>query len=169
MDRGASWTSVGLGRVRHDWSDPAHNALSSTSRLSCYSCPEEFSLQSFQNYRTWKFILNQYCCSSTVTAESNFIFISGHFLRWLNTIVCECVYMRVCAQSLCRAWLFTTPWTVAHQAPLSVGFSGQEQWSGLPFPSPGDLPDPGIESASPVSLTLAGHKSFHCAIREASC
>ena len=38
-----------------------------------------------------------------------------------------------------------TPWTVAHQAPLSMGFSGQEYWSGLPFPSPGDLPDPGIK------------------------
>ena len=38
-------------------------------------------------------------------------------------------------------WLFVTPWTVAHQAPLSLGFSRQEYWSGLPFPSPGDLPN----------------------------
>ena len=43
-----------------------------------------------------------------------------------------------------------TPWTVAHQAPLSMEFSRQENWSGLPFPSPGDLPDPGIEPASPA-------------------
>ncbi|CAI9169360.1 unnamed protein product [Rangifer tarandus platyrhynchus] len=43
------------------------------------------------------------------------------------------------------------PWTVAHQAPLSMGFSRQEYWSGLPFPSPGDLPDPGIEPGSPSS------------------
>ena len=43
-----------------------------------------------------------------------------------------------------------TPWTVACQAPLSVGFSRQEYWSGLPFPSPGDLPDPGIETGSPA-------------------
>ena len=43
-----------------------------------------------------------------------------------------------------------TPWTVAHQAPLSIGFPGQEYWSGVPFPSPGDLPDPGIEPRSPV-------------------
>ena len=41
--------------------------------------------------------------------------------------------------------LFVTPWTVAHQAPLSMGFSRQEYWSGLPFPPPGDLPHPGIE------------------------
>ena len=47
-------------------------------------------------------------------------------------------------------------WTVAHQAPLSMGFSRQEHWSGLPFPSPGDLPGPGIDPASLTSLTLAG-------------
>ena len=44
-----------------------------------------------------------------------------------------------------------TPWTVACQAPLSVGFSRQEYWDGLPFPSPGDLPGPGIEPGSPAS------------------
>ena len=43
-----------------------------------------------------------------------------------------------------------TPWTVAHQAPLFMGFSRQEYWSRLPFPSPGDLPDPGIEPGSPA-------------------
>ena len=42
-----------------------------------------------------------------------------------------------------------TPWTVAHQAPLSMGFPRQEYWSGLPFPPPGDLPNPGIEPISP--------------------
>ena len=43
-----------------------------------------------------------------------------------------------------------TPWTVACQAPLNLGFPRQEYWSGLPFPSPGDLPDPGIKPASPA-------------------
>ena len=46
-----------------------------------------------------------------------------------------------------------TSWTVARQAPLSMGFSRQEYWSGLPFPSPGDLPDPGIEPGSPALQT----------------
>ena len=46
---------------------------------------------------------------------------------------------------------FATPWTVARQAPLSMGFSRQEHWSRLPFPSPGDLPDPGIEHRPPAS------------------
>ena len=52
--------------------------------------------------------------------------------------------------SLSRAQLFAIPWTVAHQAPLSMGFSRQGYWSGLPFPSPGDLPDPGIKPSSPA-------------------
>ena len=49
-----------------------------------------------------------------------------------------------------RVRLFATLWTVAHQASLSMGFSRQEYWSGLPFPPPGDLPDPGIEPRSPT-------------------
>ena len=46
--------------------------------------------------------------------------------------------------------LFATPWIVAHQAPLSMGFSRQEYWGGLPSPSPGDLPNPGIKPGSPA-------------------
>ena len=46
--------------------------------------------------------------------------------------------------------LFVTPWTVAYQAPPSMGSPRQEFWSGLPFPSPGDLPDPGIKAGSPT-------------------
>ena len=49
-----------------------------------------------------------------------------------------------------------TPWTVAGQAPLSMGFSKQEYWSRLQFPPPGDLPNPGMEPAAPVSPALAG-------------
>ena len=61
-----------------------------------------------------------------------------------------------CAKSLSRVRLFATPWTVAHQAPLPMGFSRQEYWSRLPFPSPGDLPDPRIEPESLTSPALAG-------------
>ena len=53
-------------------------------------------------------------------------------------------------KSLSHVQLFASPWTVARQAPLSMGFFRQEHWSGLPFPSPGDIPDPGIESGSPA-------------------
>ena len=58
--------------------------------------------------------------------------------------------MKVKVKSLSRVRLFATPWTVAYQALLSMGFSWQEYWSGLPFPSPGDLPDPGIKPGSPA-------------------
>ena len=53
-------------------------------------------------------------------------------------------------KSLSRVGLFATPWTVACQAPPSMGFSRQEYWSGVPFPSPGDLSDPGMEPATPA-------------------
>ena len=53
-------------------------------------------------------------------------------------------------KSLSHVQLFATPWTVAYQAPPSMGFSRQEYWSGLPFPSPGDLPDLGMEPRSPA-------------------
>ena len=54
-------------------------------------------------------------------------------------------------KSFSRVRLFLTPWTIAHQAPLSMEFSRQEYWSGLPFPSPGDLSDPGIKPRCPAS------------------
>ena len=61
--------------------------------------------------------------------------------------------------------LFVTPWTVARQAPLSLGFPRQEYWSGLPFPSPGDLPEPGIKPEAPAlaadSLPLS-HQGSPC-------
>ena len=59
-------------------------------------------------------------------------------------------------ESLSHVRLFATPWAVARQAPLSMGFSRQEHWSGVPSPPPGHLPDPGIEPASPTSPALAG-------------
>ena len=55
-----------------------------------------------------------------------------------------------------HAWIFANLWTIARQAPLSMGFCRQEYWSGLPFPPPGDLPDPGIEPVSLISPALAG-------------
>ena len=59
---------------------------------------------------------------------------------------------------LSHVGLIVTPWTVAHKAPLSMGFPRQEYWGRLPFPTTGDLPDPGIEPASPA---LAGGFFHH--------
>ena len=69
----------------------------------------------------------------------------------VRMIKCACVIKHFsCIQ------FFATPWTAARQAPLSVGFSRQEYWSGLPGPSPGDLPNSGIKPASLKSPALAG-------------
>ena len=72
--------------------------------------------------------------------------------RTFKELVMKCsTCMR--AQLLSHVQLCVTPWAVVHQAPLSMGFSRQEYWSGLPLPPPGDLPDPGTETTSPA---LAG-------------
>ena len=66
------------------------------------------------------------------------LILIAHYVNYLHKV-------KLKGKSLSRVRLFATPWTVAHQAPLSMGFSSQEYWSGLSFPSPGDLPDPVIE------------------------
>ena len=73
-----------------------------------------------------------------------------------HLVTCELCRTRaaLCVQSLSHVRRFATPWTVACQAPLSVGFSRRERWSGLPFPPPGDLPDPGTESVTYLSPAL---------------
>ena len=68
--------------------------------------------------------------------------------------MCVCVY--VCVHACTHLCLFVTPWTVARQALLSIGFFREEYWSGLPCPPPRDLPNPGIEPEFPASPALAG-------------
>ena len=72
----------------------------------------------------------------------------------VKRITSKCYSILVVIQSLSHIRLFATLWTVACQAPLSMVFSRQEYWRGLPSPSPRDLPDPGIKPASPVSPAL---------------
>ena len=72
---------------------------------------------------------------------------------------CVCVCVCAHAQSLSCVWLFATPWMAVCQAPPSIRFSRQEYWNGLPFPSPGDLPDPGTEPMSSACPALAGRFS----------
>ena len=67
-----------------------------------------------------------------------------------KTALFQLVVVKVKVKSLSHVRLFATLWTVAHQAPPSIGFSRQEHWNELPFPSPRDLPDPGIEPRSPA-------------------
>ena len=78
--------------------------------------------------------------------------VYGIFQAGILGLLCVCA----CAQSLSHVRLWTTAQSVTCQAPLSMEFSSQEYWSGLPFPPPWALPDPWIEPASPVVLALAG-------------
>ena len=74
-----------------------------------------------------------------------------HGVTWLSTYVWGGWRdIKLKLKSLSHVQIFTTPWTVAYHAPPSMGFSRQEYWSGLPFPSPEDLPNPGIEPGSPA-------------------
>ena len=84
------------------------------------------------------------CPKSSSTNISSSLCQEQSWMYLLETHVC----------ALSHVGLFATLWTVAHQAPLSMGFSKQEHWSGLPFPSPGDLPDTAIKALSPVSPAL---------------
>ena len=79
--------------------------------------------------------------------------------------VCVCVCVRTHTYTLSHVPLFATPWTVAHQAPLSMEFPRHKYWNGLPFPSQGHLPDPGTEPLSPAlqadSLAIELHGKPH--------
>ena len=69
---------------------------------------------------------------------------------WFNYLFLFLILLAVVVQLLSRVWLFVTPWTVAHQAPLFMGFSRQEYWRGLPCPPLRDLPNPGMKPRSPA-------------------
>ena len=95
-----------------------------------------------------------FCCgdpSKLIQLEYECMFVCVCVCVYVYVCVCVCVCVCACVLSPVR--LFATLWTVVHQAPLSMGFPRKEHWNGLPFPSPGDLPNLGIE---PVSPALAG-------------
>ena len=82
--------------------------------------------------------------------------ISVYVCMWTYIFILY-IYIYIYTLSLfSHVQLYATPWTVVHQAPLSMEFSRQNYWSGLPCPSPGDLPNPGIELTSLTSPSLAG-------------
>ena len=127
--------------------DPLEKKMAAHSRILAWEIPcteEPGGLQSMglQKSQTWLrynnvALFNNYVLSLSYTP------LAGKLLPGfiLYSILCE--WSR-------SVRLFATPWTVAYQALPSMGFSRQECWSGLPFPSPGDLPDPGIEPRSPT-------------------
>ena len=107
---------------------------------------------------TRKHIMSVCVCPSTDDRKTHYVCVCvcPSTDNWKTHCVCVCTCVHARARVLSPAQLFAAPWTVAHQAPLSIGLSRQEYWSGLLFPSLGDLPAPGIENPSPVSRALAG-------------
>ena len=90
--------------------------------------------------------------SKETTKQLDFVHVSYYcFVQArIEVLPQESKAERVLCSPLSHVQLFATPWTVALQAPLSMGFSRQEYWSGLPFLSPGDLSDPGVKVGSPA-------------------
>ena len=110
-----------------------------------------FSNQILKNF-SMNFLTFSHTAGGNVVKQCSLFGKLWQFLKKLN-IVLPCA--RVLSR-FSRVWLFVTLWTVAWEAPLSMGFSRQEYWSGLPFPPPGDLPGPGIETTSLMYPALAG-------------
>ena len=124
------WLLLYLARLLCLW-----NFLSKNIGAGCHF----FSKASSQP-RDWTHI---FCISCT----------GRHVLYHLNQqLVLKGMCVCVCVRLLSHVWCIAIPWTVAHQAPLSMRFSSQEYWSGLPFPTPEDLLEPGIETVSPCLL-----------------
>ena len=109
----------------------------------------------------WHIIALQCCISFCYTTILIFIY-NVHIIY--NTYMCVCMLHHFSHVQLC-----VTLWIVAHQALLSMGFSREEYWSGLPCPPPGDLPDPGIEPVSLASPALAGGFFATSTTWEATC
>ena len=118
-------------RVGHDWSDWAH-----THRVVQYILRAYFIPNSLYLLIPWPNV-----------APPPFLLPTGN--SWFVFYACESASF-VIFSSLLYFFNSRPPWTAAYQVPLSMGFSRQEYWSGLPCPSPGDLPDPGIEPRSPA-------------------
>ena len=97
---------------------------------------------------TWAHIVQKLCFFALVSCNKTLMDLFNRFSYYWN---CNAMLSR-----FSHVWLFATLWTIVHQVPLSMGFSREKYWSGLPFPSPGDLPDPGIKPMSLASSALAG-------------
>ena len=91
-----------------------------------------------------KLVQTALMCILQVPQNNLYLLIDSEYFMKSKALEWEEVKLLSCVR------LFATPWTVAYQASPSLGFSREEYWSGLPFPSPGDLPDPGIEPGPPA-------------------
>ena len=147
---------MGLHRVGHDWSNLAA-AAAEIHKIQPYHFTNEV-IQTDLKRKTVCIRTQELQCYVAAWRGGEFGRAWTHVYVWLSPLCCSaetittlytCVLSRLC-------WLFGTPWTVPHQASMRMRFSRQEYSSGFSCLSPGDLPDPGIETASLTSSALAG-------------
>ena len=117
------------------------------------SAPAPRNLPTFLPGRISLFFAQLSVCTLTLTLSPSLPWNTDSYVLICSHLIFPCSSRFSCV------WLFVTPWTAAWQAPLTTGFSRQQHWSGLPFPSPGDLSDSGIEPVPPAAPTL--HHSVH--------
>ena len=120
--------------------------------MTTFAFSSEFQIRTPWFISTHKILQRQWHSWNIMISNTNWMELqqSKESYYFLLSRVC-CMLSR-----FSHARLFATPWTIACQAPLSMGFSRQEYWSGLPCPPPGDLPDPGTEPTSLMPSALAG-------------
>ena len=158
--------SVGSHRVGHDWSDLTADlaaCLLLVYILAVVAIWESLELCSLFNECMLLLLLSHFsrvrlCDPIDVSPRGSPVpgILQARTPEWVAISFSNAGKWKVRVKSLSHVWLLVTPWTAAHQAPPSMGFSRQEYWSGLPFPTSGDLPDPEIESLSLASPSLAG-------------
>ena len=141
VDRGAWWATVHRVTKSQTWLKRLSS--SSTILLNLHNSVITILYESYKIHKKlWNYDL--------ISDMSNYGKLSTRKARWFSRKgkfiqrIAIWVLQPWCAYSLSHVRLFVTPWTVAHKAPLSIGFSRQEYWRGLPCPPPGDLPNPGI-------------------------
>ena len=130
----------------------AHMPLTSMPALSCAwhaLSPSSFPTRLPLDLWTGSNVISSVQPSSALL----YLSLSPSTVDFCTLHMCVCVCVQSCFS---HVWLFVTPWTIAHQTPLSLGFSRQEYWSGLPCPPPEDLSNPAIEPSSLTSPALAG-------------
>ena len=134
-----------------------------TVKFGCHVGSEEGLADPFQGGSRAVFVLTDSNSERWQTTETSAWRVVARYLRKLEKFrIQSSLWVFVCMLSrFSHIRCFATLWTVPHQAPLSMGFSRQESWSGLPFPPPGDLLHPEIKTESPTTPAFAGGIFYH--------
>ena len=132
-----------LVRDREAWRAAIHGVTKSRTRLSDWS--DLITLRKIRTSTSLQFI-KKYILNGKKLMH---IYLPTSVSQLIHFMLIYHIH-KVKVKSLSRVWIFVTPWTIAYQVPSPMGFSRQEYWIGLPFPSPGDLPNPGIKSGFPA-------------------